>query len=58
MVAKLARRLAEHAFERAIELRERLKSNVIRHFADAPIRIQQLRACVFKPDPRNVICKL
>ena len=50
--------MTKDALEGAIELRERLKANVVRDFADALIRIQQLRAGVFESDARDVIGEL
>ena len=55
---KLAGRLTENAFECAIELRERLKADVVCDFADAEIRVQQPVARVFQAHTRNVIGEL
>ena len=48
--AKLTRRLAEDAFESAIELGERLKAGVIGYLADADIGIEQPGARTFHAD--------
>ena len=39
MSAKFCRRLTKDALKHSIELRERLKSDVVRDFANAPVRI-------------------
>ena len=40
-----------------IELGERLKADIIGHFADPSVRIQKLRSCVLQPDTRDVVSK-
>jgi len=50
--------LTEHVLEAAIELRQRLKADIICNFADPPVRIQQSRAGVFEPDTRDVVREL
>ena len=45
--AKFGWRLAENAFEHPVELRERLKTDIVSHFTDAAVRIQQLCAGIF-----------
>ncbi len=55
MLAKFGGRLAEDAFEHAIELGERLKADVVGDFADSSVGIQKLGPCVLKPDARNVV---
>ena len=51
-------RLTKNSFERAIELRERLKADVVCNFADAKIRVQQPVARIFQAHTRNVVGKL
>jgi len=53
--AKFGRRLAKHAFEGAIELRERLKSHVVSDFADAQVWIQELGPRVFQAHAGDII---
>lgn len=55
MRAKFSGRLTEHAFEHAVELRERLESYVVSDFADATVWIQKLRARVLETHARDVI---
>ena len=58
MRAEIARRFTKDAFERAVELRQRLKADVICDFADAEIRVQQSIASIFETHTRDVIGKL
>jgi len=51
-------RLTKNSFERAIELRERLKADVVCNLADAEIRIQQPVSRVFQAHTRDVIGEL
>ena len=57
MLAKFGWRLAKDAFEHAVELRERLKTDIVGDLADSAARIQKLRLCVLQPHPRDVIGK-
>ena len=57
VLAKFGWRLAEDAFEHAVELRERLKTDVVGDLADSAARIQELRFCVLQPHPRDIIGK-
>jgi hypothetical protein len=54
---ELARRLPVDAPESAIELGERLKTHVVSNLADAPVRVEQLRASRLCPDSRQEIGK-
>src|SRR5437660_5272246 len=58
MRAEIARRLAEHAFERAIELSERLKPNVVCDLANAQVGIEQAGPRIFHAYTRDVIGEL
>ena len=49
--------MTKNPFECAIELRERLKADVVCDFADAEIRIQQPVARVFQAHARDVVGK-
>src|ERR1700720_2095926 len=55
MRAELGRRLTENSLEGAIELGQRLETNVISNLADPPIRIQELSSRVLEPDARDVV---
>ena len=55
---ELTRRLPVDAAESAIELGERLKTHVVGNLADAPVRVEQLRASCLRPDSRQMIGKL
>jgi len=55
---ELSGRLTKNAFECAIELRERLKPDVVRDFANAQIRVQQPIARILQADARYVIGEL
>jgi hypothetical protein len=50
--------LAKNPFKRAIEVRERLKPDVVRDLANAKVRVQQPIPRVFQPHARNVIGEL
>lgn len=54
-LAEVSGRLPEHALEETIKLRERLKPDIVRDFADAFIWIQQLRLRILEPDTCDVI---
>ena len=58
MRAKIARRLAEHPFKGAIELGERLKSNVVGNLADAQIGVEQAGTRIFDAHTRDIIGEL
>ena len=50
--------LTKDPFECAIELRERLKPNIVRDLANAKISIQQAIAGVFQAYARDVVSEL
>jgi hypothetical protein len=50
--------LAENAFERPIELRERLETDIVCDFADPEIRVQQPVARVFQTHTRDIVGEL
>ena len=55
--AELRGGLAEGAFEHPIELGERLETDVVGDFADAPARIHELGFGVFQSDAGDIIGK-
>ena len=58
MRAEIGGRLTKNPFERAIELRQGLKADVVCDFADAEIRVEQPVARVFQADARDVVGEL
>ena len=52
--AKFGRRLAENAFEHPVELRQRLKTDIVSDFTDATIRIQELCAGILQSHASDV----
>jgi hypothetical protein len=55
VLAKFGRRLAKDALEHAIELGERLETDIVGNFTNPPVGVQELGPRIFQPDMRNVV---
>ena len=58
MSPEFRRRSSKDPFEHAIELGQRLETDVIRDLADSPVWVEELGSSVFQADPRDIVSEL